>query len=110
MKKILFSIVLFFCIHTTVFSQNTNETYCQITALETGMPKKIKILADFGTGEIKSLTDPKSGLEMKFETIIEGLNHLAKQGWQVVNFTTTKDANNNIEHHYLLRKNTEAKN
>lgn len=109
MKKLFFTILLLIGITPLLFSQNTNETYCQITALETGIPKKFKILADFGTGQIETLTDSKTGLELKFETIVEGLNYLSKQGWQVINFTTTKDTSNEIEHHYLLRKTEEPK-
>jgi hypothetical protein len=109
MQKLFLTIVFVIGLTPLLFSQNTTETYCQITALETGIPKKYKILADFGTGQIETLTDPKSGLDLKFETIVEGLNYLAKQGWQVINFTTTKDSNSNTEHHYLLRKTTEIK-
>jgi hypothetical protein len=81
------------------------EQYCQLTA-NTTLSKKITMSVDFGNTTIGTFTDARikndSGKVVKFNTIIDALNYMGKNGWKLV-FVYPTDKNNNTIY-YLFKK------
>ncbi|GAB2197058.1 hypothetical protein [Sessilibacter sp. MAH4] len=87
------------------------EVYCEVVGRSVGLiKKKIEINVDFGEsiGWIERLTggNPMKdsfGKIIQFNSMIDALNHMAKDGWLFVNAysITLKDQN---VYHYIMRK------
>lgn len=61
--------------------------YCQVTAQEKFMSKKVNVELDFGQ-KMKYMADNRlkddKGNAIKFNTVIDALNYMGKQGWELV--------------------------
>jgi len=89
----------------------SNEVYCEVVGKEVGiLNKKVEITVDFGQakGWVESLTGENplkdsSGKTIKFNSMIDALNHMSKSGWLFVNAYSITIKNTNI-YHYVMRK------
>ncbi len=87
------------------------EVYCEIVGKEVGLlKKKVEVNVDFGEakGWIESLTGENpmkdsSGKIIRFNSMIDALNHMAKNGWLFVNAYSITVKDSNI-YHYVMRK------
>jgi len=87
------------------------EVYCELIGKEAGMlAKKIEVGVDFGEskGLIESIIGTHSmkddrGKILKFNSMIDALNHMGRNGWLFVNAYTITVKNDNI-YHYVMRK------
>ena len=87
------------------------EVYCEIVGKEVGLlKKKVEITIDFGQekGWVESLTGENplkdtTGKIIKFNSMIDALNHMSKQGWLFVNAYSITIKDTNI-YHYVMRK------
>jgi hypothetical protein len=91
------------------FSQDTSrvEQYCKLVATGRLLSNKVTISIDYG--EERSLwkdTRLKNdeGKLVKFNTEIDAINYLGKQGWKLVNAYPIANANNAPIYHYVFRK------
>ena len=93
-------------------TDETNETYCEVVGVATlSFTGKLKIEVDFGQ-ENKVfegfnndvLKDPVTGKVMKFNSMVDALNHMAKNGWLFVNAYQITDSNNQTTYHYIMRR------
>src|ERR1700686_2492362 len=90
MKKIIIIAITFFA-SLTSFSQNDNtkiEQYCEVAATPRLLSNRVTI--DINYGEEKSIwkdtrlkTD--EGKLKKFNTVIDALNYMGKDGWIFIN-------------------------
>ncbi|HYG52941.1 MAG TPA: hypothetical protein VD905_18700 [Flavobacteriales bacterium] len=114
MKKFICMAMLMAFIHSASFAQTneTMETYCEIVGRAAlSLTGKIKIEIDFGQ-ENKvfeginndMLKDPVTGKPMKFNSMVDALNHMAAQGWLFVNAYQITDTGNNTTYHYIMRR------
>jgi len=84
------------------------EIYCEIVGKSTGFFKnKVEIEVDFGQekswfGGSNPLAD-SSGKTIKFNSMIDALNHMAKDEWSFVNAYSITHKDQNI-YHYVMRK------
>lgn len=108
MKKFLF--VLFFTTSSYALFAQTDTTrveqYCQVIATPGLLSNKVTIDIDFG--EEKSIwTDSRmctyDGKLKKFNTIIDALNFMGKEGWTFINAYPVRNGNTEI-YHYAFRK------
>ena len=86
----------------------TREIYCEILGTATGLFKnKVQVEVDFGQeknwfGGKNPLTNEK-GKIIKFNSMIDALNHMAKSGWHFINAYSLTIKSDNI-YHYVMRK------
>lgn len=108
MKKLLIIALVF-----TAFSANAQETakveqYCEVVATPKLLSSKVTIDVDYGDERSfwkdNRLRDEQSGKLKKFNTTIDALNYLGKQGWKLVNAFPIYTSSNTQVYHYVLRK------
>lgn len=84
------------------------EIYCELVGKSTGIFKvKVEIEVDFGQetnwfGGINPLAD-QDGTVIKFNSMIDALNHMAKDGWLFVNAYVITKKEQHV-YHYVMRK------
>jgi hypothetical protein len=108
MKK-LFVILFFQLAAIAVFAQTDTtkiEQYCQIIATPRLFSNKVTIDIDFG--EEKSFwADTRmrtfDGKLKKFNTIIDALNFMGKEGWVFINAYPVRNGNSDV-YHYGFKK------
>lgn len=89
----------------------SREIYCEIVGREVGLlKKKVEVNIDFGEakGWIESLKGGNpmkdaSGKIIRFNSMIDALNHMAKNDWLFVNAYSITVKNFNT-YHYVMRK------
>ena len=108
MKQAIFLLIaLLIC--TTSFSQtdsNKVEQYCQLIVTPRLFSNKVTVDIDFG--EEKSFWKDErlttyDGKLKKFNTIIDALNFMGKQGWFFIN-TYPVEVGGNVVYHYAFKK------
>lgn len=108
MKKVLVMLV-FLLATSTLFAQADTtriEQYCQLIATPRLFSNKVTIDIDFG--EEKSFwTDTRlrtfDGKLKKFNTIIDALNFMGKEGWVFINAYPVRNGNSDV-YHYGFKK------
>jgi hypothetical protein len=106
--KQLFTL-LFLTFAFTAFSQDTAkvEQYCEVVA--TGRLLSNKVTIDIDYGEERSIwkdhrVKEESGKLKKFNTLVDALNYLGKNGWKLVNAFPVANANSPMVYHYVFKK------
>ena len=107
MKKILTLALLFFALNS--FSQDTEkvEQYCKVVVTGRMLSTKVVISVDYG--EERSVWKDnrlknEDGKLVKFNSEIDALNYLGKQGWKLVNAYPISMPNTAPVYHYVFRK------
>lgn len=107
MKKFVFLfIAVFFSI--SIYSQTkTQFEYCEIVGTAKFMSTKVTIEVSFGQ-RVKSfadnrLKDPETGKPIVFNSMIDAMNYMGKQGWEFAQAFVVTESNVNV-YHYLLKK------
>jgi hypothetical protein len=108
MKKIIV-LILIQMVALSLFAQSDTtkvEQYCQVIATPRLLSNKVTIDIDFG--EEKSYwTDNRlrtyNGKVKKFNTIIDALNFMGKEGWVFINAYPVTIANSTI-YHFAFKK------
>jgi len=114
MKKLLLFILFGLFIQTSfsqvyVEDQNINELdikYLQLVGLNPFLSSKVKIYVDYGqpTKFMKSYKIKNAeGKPIKFNSIIDALNFMDKNGWEFVNYSQTA-IGNKVATVFLLKK------
>jgi len=84
------------------------EQYCDVVSTERFMSNKVTINVDYG--EERSIwkdnrLKDRAGKLVKFNTVIDALNDLGKDGWKLVNaFPVGNSANSSAVYHYVFKK------
>lgn len=107
-KLIILSIILFICIKS--FSQADTEKieqYCDVVATPRLLSSKVTIDIDFG--ESRSVwkdnrLKTEEGKLKKFNTVIDALNYMGNNGWQLVNAFPVSTGATAYVYHYVFRK------
>lgn len=105
MKKIF--IILFLCFAIQGMAQETVEQYCEVVATPKLLSSKVTIDIDFG--EERSIwkdnrLKTEEGKLKKFNTTIDALNFMGKQGWKLVNAFPVYTSSSTQVYHYVFRK------
>ena len=108
MKK-FFGLILL-CISFTGYSQDTTqvEQYCEVVA--TGRILSNKVTIDIDYGEERSIwkdhrLKEEDGKLKKFNSIVDAINYLGKNGWKLVNAFPISNTNGPMVYHYVFKKN-----
>jgi hypothetical protein len=108
MKKI----IAIFCL-LIVFKSNAQDTakveqYCEVVA--TGRMLSNRVTVDIDYGETRSIwkdnrLKDENGKLVKFNTLVDALNYLGRNGWKLVNaFPITSSTNAPPVYHYVFKK------
>lgn len=110
MKRTLFLIALILFSLSAINAktdgnQEKRVTYCELLNYNYGGYGKLKVLVDFGelSKESYSILCGSDGKKIKFKTIVEAINHMAKHGWRIVESYHVSAWNYKITH-YLMEK------
>ncbi len=109
MKKLLiFTIILF--VYVSVFGQEDPdrvEQYCEVVATPRILSNRVTIDVDYGE-ERSAWRDNRlredNGRLKKFNSVIDALNFMARDGWRLVNAFPVNTAPNTFIYHYVFRK------
>jgi len=114
MKKLLIALTLFmFCflvkgqdIDTT--SNSAKYIYCEIVGTAKLFSKKVTIVIDFGEASKlfadNRYKDETTGKPFVFNSMIDALNFMGKNGWEFAQAYTIGDAQNGYVYHFLLQR------
>jgi hypothetical protein len=115
-RKLIFTVaVTFFCLSTS-FSQTVNDKpmteidveYVQIVGTAKLLSNKIRIQIDFGQEDKffsskDTQVKDENGKQMIFNSMIDAMNFMSKNGYDFVEAYAITVANQNV-YHYLLKK------
>lgn len=100
MKKLLLACC--FAIVALFASAQPFKAYCEMTVYQGGSPMALVYTFDFGAQTNSSmLLYNGNGKPVKFLTVIDGINYMAKRGWEVK--SAYYDAGTKTKH-YILEK------
>ena len=108
MKKIIVFFCLFIALKSNAQQAASNvEQYCEVVA--TGRLLSNKVTIDIDYGEERSIWKDNrlkddNGKLKKFNTVIDALNYLGKDGWLLVNAFPVATGNGPMVYHYVFKK------
>lgn len=108
MKKIIVFFCLFIALKSNAQQAPSNvEQYCEVVA--TGRLLSNKVTIDIDYGEQRSIwrdnrLKDDDGKLKKFNTVIDALNYLGKDGWLLVNAFPVANGNGPMVYHYVFKK------
>jgi hypothetical protein len=108
MKKFTFLLFLFIALRSYAQQDSAAvEQYCEVVVTELIMSNKVAIDIDYGE-ERKRIRDNRlkeeNGKLKKFNTVIDALNYLGKNGWKLVNAFPFNTRSGPTDYHYVFRK------
>ena len=88
-------------------SETWVETYGLIIGKRAQLKKKAKVRVTFGEGQkgngIKGADSSENEVPEKYDSMIDALNHLSKEGWTLADsYATTIDGR--YEYHWIIKK------
>ena len=114
-KQLLFSITILlvslskpgFCQTPTDTTQNTSYIYCELVNTQKSIGTTTTVDVDFGQGsggfQDNRITDKQTGKIKKFNSIVDALNYMGNDGWELVQmYTVTVDERN--VYRWILKK------
>lgn len=108
MKKIIAILCLLIASKSNAQDTAKVEQYCEVVA--TGRLLSNRVTIDIDYGESRSIwkdnrLKDESGKLVKFNTLVDALNYLGKNGWKLVNaFPINSSANTAPVYHYVFKK------
>jgi hypothetical protein len=115
MKKVIcFSLVVLLC--AAMYGQTatpdttsvTKYSYCEIVGATNMLQTKVTITIDFGQVTKffadNRYKDPATSKPYTFNSMVDALNFMGKQGWDFAAAYTIGNAQNGYVYHFLLKK------
>ena len=110
MKKLLLIAALFLLTLPSFAQDAPVETpkfaYCEIVGTSKLFSTKVNISIDFGQRtkffSDNRMRDPETGEVMEFNSMIDALNFMGRQGWEFTQAYAVTSGNQNV-YHYLLQ-------
>ncbi|MFN8255573.1 MAG: hypothetical protein U0W24_07785 [Bacteroidales bacterium] len=108
MKRTFF-IALVLVLSISVFSQKQPQyVYCIIDGTSKLMSNKVTIRIDFGDNlsvfADNRMRDPKTGKPMVFNSMVDALNFMGRQGWEFVQAYAEMNSGTTTGYHFLMKK------
>ena len=105
MKKYFF---IFFITLTNIVYSQQREIYCDVLASQLTPFSKVHIAIDFGESKWRESVVDENGKSMKFNSVIDALNYMAKNGWHLHSTMLLSEQNSSV-YHYIMVKNIDVK-
>ena len=108
MKKLFVFITMLVSFNSYSQDTSTVEQYCEVVATARLLSNKVTVDIDYG--EQKSIWKDnrlreENGKLKKFNTIVDAINYLGKDGWKLVNAFPVSTVNGPMVYHYVFKKN-----
>ena len=112
MKQAIILLSLFFIPFLISAQTLSVDTYCLIIGTKVPLKKKVIVQVDFGQGikfwkPQQSVLKDANGKTIKFESMIDALNHLASQGWSFVDAYAVSNGNSHV-YNWIMKKEVPA--
>ncbi len=111
MKRFLIAFVLLLAmVGAFAQSQDENRVYCELVGSPGLFSSKVKVTIDFGqeTSFWKGSKDQQlvdaDGNDIKFNSMVDAMNFMGKNGWKFVQAYTIGDGENGYVYRWLLYK------
>lgn len=101
MKKLVF-LFLFTILSVSGFSQEKNYIYCELVGEGKALSSKVNVRIDQGEEKADYLKD-KNNKKITFNSMIEAINYMGKEGWEFVQAYAVPYNGGGIRY-WLLRK------
>ncbi|MEO6636692.1 MAG: hypothetical protein ABIN25_00360 [Ginsengibacter sp.] len=107
MKPALITMFMFLALSAIAQDTTRVEQYCEVVA--TGRLLSNKVTIDIDYGEERSIWKDHrirndEGKFKKFNSVIDAVNYLGKDGWKLVNAFPISNGNNPMIYHYVFKK------
>ena len=105
--------LVFVCLLLIAFKSNAQqdtlrvEQYCELVATPRLLSSKVTIDIDYGDERSiwkDNRIRDENGKLKKFNTVIDALNFLGKEGWKLVNAFPVFTPNSPVVYHYVLKQ------
>lgn len=111
MKKTLMFIIMSMCMMVG-FAQTEDESrvYCELVGSSGMFSSKVKVTVDFGQetsfwkGDKDQQLVDAEGKDIKFNSMVDAMNFMGKNGWKFVQAYTIGDGKNGYVYRWLLYK------
>jgi hypothetical protein len=95
----------------TSTSPDAQYVYCEVLGTEKLLSTKVNIVVDFGD-RLKwfadnRMKDEKTGKPIVFNSMVDALNYMGKQGWVLAQAYPVTIQNQNV-YHYLLKRSIDS--
>lgn len=91
-------------------SPNSKFTYCELVGTAKLLSNKVTVAIDFGQSRSfftdTRYKDPATGKPYVFNSMVDALNFMGREGWEFVQAYTIGDAQTGYVYHFLLKKET----
>lgn len=119
MKKVLSIFSLLFVVLMVQAQTETQSTnvkpgeyvYCELVGTGKILSKKVTVEIDFGQAtkffSDNRYKDPATGKPKVFNSMVDALNFMSEQGWELENAYPVGDAQSGYVYHWILQKKRE---
>ncbi len=105
MKKLL--VLTMVLVSYVSYGQTKTEQYCEMLAIGKLFSTKVNITIDFGQAKniwADSRMKDENGNTRTFNSVMDALNFMAKEGWKLVNAFPITEGGSNVYHYVLKRE------
>ena len=111
MKKVVMCLIMSLCMMMT-YAQSDGESrvYCELVGSSSMFSSKVKVTIDFGQetsfwkgNKDQQLVDSE-GKDIKFNSMVDAMNFMGKNGWKFIQAYTIGDGKNGYVYRWLLYK------
>jgi hypothetical protein len=104
-------IIAFGAFAQTSTTPDTQYVYCEVVGTEKFLSTKVNIVVDFGD-RLKwfadnRMKDEKTGKPIVFNSMVDALNYMGRQGWVLAQAYPVTIQNQNV-YHYLLERSIDS--
>ncbi len=108
MKQTILILVILLLGFSTYAQEQPRYVYCVIVGSTKFISNKVTIRIDFGDNignyADNRMKDPKTGRPMIFNSIVDALNFMGKQGWEFVQTYAEMNNGSTSYFNYLMKK------
>lgn len=111
MKKLVMFLIMSMCMMATFAqSENENRVYCELVGSSGMFSSKVKVTVDFGQetsfwkGDKDQQLVDSEGKDIKFNSMVDAMNFMGKNGWKFIQAYTIGDGKNGYVYRWLLYK------
>lgn len=103
MKKFYITLILGAFMTLAGVNANAETRYCELTGVQKFMSAKNTIDVDFGNSPWPEKMKGEDGKKITFNSVVDGLNYMAADGWEVVTAYHYSQGQQLVLH-FLLKK------
>ncbi len=109
-KAVMFLIMSMYMMVAFAQSESESRVYCELVGSSGMFSSKVKVTVDFGQetsfwkGDKDQQLVDSEGKDIKFNSMVDAMNFMGKNGWKFVQAYTIGDGKNGYVYRWLLYK------